>query len=188
MMELTMRYIYVFSLATVLCLGSNALAADKSYGKEVTLSESTSILAINTAPADFSDKPVLVQGKVISMCMHQGCWVMVEAEDKAQILCRSLDESIKFPTTTLNQMVRVQGKLLYDKSAPGMEMKAHEGEEAHACPNPQVMVSIEGAVVETAPVAEPAVEVAPVESPKAEAAPEVEPKSETSPEAETQSK
>jgi hypothetical protein len=183
-----MRYIFVLSLAMVLYLGSSALAADKPYGKEMSLAESTSILAINTAPADFSDKPVLVQGKVISMCMHQGCWVMVEAEDKAQILCRSLDESVKFPPTTLNQQIRVQGKLMYDKSAPGMEMKAHEGEEAHACPNPQVMVSIEGAVVETAPEAESAVEAAPAEAPKEEAAPEVEPKSEISPEAETQSK
>jgi hypothetical protein len=182
-----MRYVLITILATVFCL-SNVFAADKTYGKGVTLGEPTSIIAINTAPADYSDKPVMVQGKVVGMCMHSGCWVMVEAADKAQILCRSLDESVKFAPTTMNQMVRVEGKLKYDKTAPGMEMKAHEGEEAHACPNPQVMVSIEGAVVELAPEAAPAVESAPVEAPKDEVAPEAEPKTEASPEAETQSK
>jgi hypothetical protein len=184
-----MRYMLIVMIAAVLCFNSSASAAEKLlYGKEMTMEAPTSISVINTTPADYSDKPVLVQGKVINMCMHQGCWVMVEASDKSQILCRSLDESIKFPKTTLNHQIRVQGKLMYDKSAPGMEMKAHEGEEAHACPNPQVMVSIEGAVVETALEVEPATEIAPEATPKDEEAPKAEPKTETSPEAETQAK
>ena len=145
-----MRNVFILMIAMILCAGNTLTAAEIQYGKAVTTNESNSISTINEKPADFSDKPVLVSGKVISMCMHQGCWVMVEADNKAQILCRSVDESIKFPTTTLNQKIRVQGKLLYDKNAPGEVMKAHEGEEAHACPNPQVMVSIEGAVVELA--------------------------------------
>lgn len=167
-----MRNVLVLGLVAVLCLCfGNAYAVDKMFGKDMTMEEATSITSINTQPADFADQDVLVTGKVVGMCMHSGCWVMIEAEDKAQILCRSLDESIHFTPNVMERPIRLQGKLMYDKNAPGMEMKAHEGEEPHACPNPQVMVSVAGAVVDLAE-AEPAAE------PKSEAEPEAETKAE----------
>jgi len=140
-------------------------AEDKAFGTPLSMEETAVVSAINSAPADYADKDVLVTGKVIDMCRHSGCWVMVETDDKAQILCRSMDESIHFPITTLGQQIRLQGNLKFDKEAPGMEMKAHEGEEPHACPNPQVMVAIQGAVVDLVE-AEP--EAAPEAEPKAE--------------------
>ena len=126
----------------------------------MTIEEETSIASINVKPVDFADKDVLVTGKVVGMCMHSGCWVMIEA-GLDQILCRSLDESIHFTPNVMERPIRLEGKLLWDKDAPGMEMKSHEGEEPHACPNPQVMVSIAGAVVDVAeaePEAEPKAE------------------------------
>jgi len=156
-----MRKVLVLVLALVLCLSvSSSLAVDKNFGAAVTLEEATPIASINEKPADFADQDVLVTGKVVGMCMHSGCWVMIES-GKDQILCRSLDESIHFSTDVLEQPVTLQGKLLYDKEAPGAVEKAHEGEEPHACPNPQVMVSITGAVVQVAdsePEAEPKAE------------------------------
>ena len=161
-----MRNIIVLVLALVLCLGvGSSIAADKTFGTEVTLEETTSIASINENPSDFADKDVLVTGKVVGMCMHSGCWVMIEAEDKAQILCRSLDESVHFTPDVMEQPITLQGKLIYDKDAPGTVVEAHEGEEPHPCPNPQVMVSVSGAVVDVA-VSEP--EAEPEAAPKAE--------------------
>ncbi len=156
-----MRNILVLVLSMILCLGfTSAIAADKNFGEEMTLVEATSIASINEKPTDFADKDVLVTGKVVGMCMHSGCWVMIES-GKDQILCRSLDESVHFSTDVMEQPITLQGKLLYDKDAPGTVQKAHEGEEPHACPNPQVMVSVLGAVVnvpDSEPEAEPKAE------------------------------
>jgi hypothetical protein len=156
-----MRNILVLGLALVLCLSvSSSFAVDKNFGAAVTLEEATPIASINENPADFADQDVLVAGKVVGMCMHSGCWVMIES-GKDQILCRSLDESIHFSTDVMEQPITLQGKLLFDKDAPGSVEKTHEGEEPHACPNPQVMVSIVGAVVKVAdsePEAEPKAE------------------------------
>jgi hypothetical protein len=157
-----MRFIFVALVAVALCFGfTNVMAAEKAFGEALTMEEATSISAVNANPADFADKDMLISGKVVDMCRHRGCWVMIETTDKAQILCRSLDESIQFPVSALEMSIRLEGKLMYDKDAPGTELKSHDGEEPHACPNPQVMVSISGAlvdIVEAAPDAESSAE------------------------------
>ncbi|MBU1921061.1 hypothetical protein KKG66_09455 [bacterium] len=166
-----MRNVLGLGLVLVLGLGvGSSFAVDKTFGKDVTMAEAVSIASINEKPADFADKDVLVTGKVVGMCMHSGCWVMIES-GKDQILCRSLDESVHFSPNVMERPIRLEGKLLWDKNAPGMEMKAHEGKEPHACPNPQVMVSVAGAVVDLA-------EAEAADEPKAEAEPEAEPKAE----------
>jgi hypothetical protein len=78
-----MRYEFLLFLATLLCLGSGMFGAEKGYGRSVAMEESTSISLINEMAADFSGKPVLVKGKAISMCMHQGCRAIVDLAPEA---------------------------------------------------------------------------------------------------------
>ena len=151
-----MRTLLLTILVVVICVGAGY--AETKYGKDLTLEETTDIATVNKKPTEFADQDLVVTGKVVDMCRHRGCWVMLEADDevKAQILCRSLDESVQFPVSVMGQLMTLQGKLLYDKEAPGEVWKSHEGEEPHACPNPQVMVSIHGATVDVQPVSEEA--------------------------------
>jgi hypothetical protein len=127
-----------------------AEATTKTFGKPVTLKESNLISKLNTEPDSFKDKPVMVTGKIVDMCAHSGCWVEVLAPDSSRIICKSMDESVHFTKDCLGQIVQVQGKLMFDaKAKNATEVKKHEGEgEAHACPAPKVMVSLEGAAVQ----------------------------------------
>jgi hypothetical protein len=139
-------------LVTLVLVAGIALAeaTTKTFGKPVTLKESNPISKLNTEPDNFKDKPVLVTGKIVDMCAHSGCWVEVLAPDSSRIICKSMDESVHFSKDCLGQIVQVQGKLMVDAKAKNTtEVKKHEGEgEAHACPAPKVMVSLEGATVQ----------------------------------------
>lgn len=124
--------------------------ASLTFGTAPTLSESVEIATMTAKPETFVDQTVLVQGKIIDMCRHKGCWVEVQSADSATVICKSLDESIHFTPNCLGQMVSLQGKLMYDPKAPGAVTKQHDGEPAHSCPAPKVLVSIDGAVVNLA--------------------------------------
>ena len=131
----------------------------KTYGKAPTLSEPTGIAVVQAEPTKYIDQTVLVIGKIVDVCKGAGCWVEVEAADSSRIICKSLDESVLFPKDVVGKTISLQGKVKYDGKAPGMVMEKHEGGEAHACPQPKVLISIEGATVASA------VEVAPAPKP-----------------------
>jgi hypothetical protein len=81
--------------------------------------------------------------------------VEIESPDSSRIICKSLDESVTFPKNVVGKMISLQGKVMVDTKAPGTVTEKNEGGEAHACPAPQVLISIEGATVAamTAPAA-----------------------------------
>lgn len=146
---------FALILCSVLALttgcGSNSeKATTKIFGAQPTLTQTIPITTLNAEPANFVNKEVLISGEVVAMCMHRGCWVEVKGENGESILCRSLDESIHFSPDCMGKKIQCQGKLIYDPNSPGFEEKQHEGEEAHLCPAPAVLVSLEGAVVDLA--------------------------------------
>jgi hypothetical protein len=148
----------------VLLVASNFCAAeskDKLYGKAPTVKEPTAISALNAEPTKYKDQTVLLSGKIVDVCKGVGCWVEVESADSARVICRSLDESIHFPKDVVGKIIQVQGKVLYDVKAPGTKTEKHEGGVAHACPAPQVLVSIEGATVADLAEVTPAPEAEP---------------------------
>ena len=140
-------FIAVFALAAF--AEEAAAPQTKTFGKTPRLTESVAISKLNTAPEELVNKKVLLTGKIVDMCRHSGCWVEIEAADSSRIICKSLDESIHFTTDCIGKEVSLQGKLMYDGKAPGAEKKG-EGEAAHSCPAPKVLVSIEGATVNMA--------------------------------------
>ncbi len=154
-----MKRISLAALAIVL-LVNFAWAADapavKTYGKAPTVKEPTAISSVKADPTKYKDQTVLVSGKIVDVCKGAGCWVEVEAADSSRIICKSLDESVTFPKDVVGKTIQVQGKVMYDAKAPGTKMAKHEGGEAHACPAPQVLLSIEGATVASAVEAVPA--------------------------------
>ena len=119
----------------------------KTYGKAPSVKEPTAISALKTEPVKYKDQTVLVTGKIVDVCQYRGCWLEIEAADSARIICKSLDESVRFPKDVVGKTIQLQGKVLYDTKASDKVTEKKEGGEAHACPAPQVLVSIEGAIV-----------------------------------------
>lgn len=143
-----MKTISTILLAAALIIGC---AASKNqtrlFGTEPTLKEPVAISALTTEPAKFVDHDVLVTGRIASMCMHAGCWVEIEQADKSTIICKSIDDAVLFSPDCLGKEIALQGTLMYDPDAPGEVHHDEPGQEPHACPAPQVLVSIKGARV-----------------------------------------
>lgn len=143
-----MKSLLLSLLAAVVFFGC---AANKSqtrlFGTEPTLNEPVAIATLTGEPAKFVDHEVLVTGRIANMCMHMGCWVEIEQADKSTIICKSLDESVLFSKDCLGKEISLQGTLMYDPDAPGEVQEQKAGEAPHACPAPQVLVSIKGARV-----------------------------------------
>lgn len=158
-----MKRMFALAAAAVVLINvcfAGSEAATKVYGKAPTVTEVTAISALQAEPTKYTDQTVLLSGKIVDVCKGSGCWVEVEAADSSRIICKSLDESVLFPKDVVGRTIQVQGKVMFDAKAPGMKMAKHEGGEAHACPAPKVLLSIEGATVASA------VEAVPVTAPE----------------------
>lgn len=143
-----MRCVLLSLLAFVLVNGTSlAESRAKTYGKAPTIVKPTAISVLKAEPAKYKDQSVLVTGTIVDVCRHAGCWVEVQASDSTRIICKSLNETVLFPEDVVGKLIQLQGKVVYDAKAPGAVTEQHEGGEVHACPAPQVLVSIEGATV-----------------------------------------
>ena len=144
--------VMVFVLAFAVTAFGGEIAT-KTYGKAPTVTDPTAISMVKSTPDNYKDQTVLVTGKIVDVCKHAGCWVEIEAADSARVICKSLDESVRFPKDVVGKTIALQGKVMYDSKAPGTVAEKHEGGEAHACPAPQVLISIDGATVADATTA-----------------------------------
>lgn len=139
-------HLILLALSALFLIFCSANKQMQTYGEEPSLTKPAQIAELNANPAAYVEQDVLVSGTVVDMCMHAGCWVEIEQKDHSKILCKSMDESVTFPPTTLGKEIELQGTLRYDENAPGTVQEG-EGEEAHACPQPTIMVAIKGARV-----------------------------------------
>ncbi|MCB1058850.1 MAG: DUF4920 domain-containing protein [Calditrichaeota bacterium] len=141
------KAILLLAISAIILTACSSSKQMQTFGEAPTLKHSANVTELNANPAAYVDQDVLISGKVVDMCMHMGCWVEIEQADNSKILCKSLDESVTFPQETLGKEIELQGKLMYDENAPGYVEEKGEGEEAHACPAPAIMVAIKGAKV-----------------------------------------
>jgi len=103
----------------------------KQFGEKLTMTDTTKIAAILETPQDFLDKRVLVQGKVIDVCQHQGCWIRISDEaDSVDIIAKVEDGVIVFPAEAGGKMAVVEGKVekIEYSMEKTLEMKKHECE------------------------------------------------------------
>ena len=88
-------------------------AADgKKYGKEITLKEKTSISEILQNPEEFVGKKVLVEGDVVGVCEHRGCWIDLSSENATyKIKVKVNDGEIVFPLESKGKKALVEGEV-----------------------------------------------------------------------------
>lgn len=100
---------FVLALALVLA-ALPTLAAEKDYGKGVTLTETTSVAKILADPDAWVGKTVRIEGKVLDVCPMAGCWMELEEGDgAAKLRVKVEDGVIVFPVTARGKLAVAEG-------------------------------------------------------------------------------
>ncbi len=80
------------------------------FGKELSISEPTSIAAIMENPESFNGKRVLVEGRITEVCEMMGCWIMIQDPDGGKNLRFKVEDGvITFPMDIKGKIARAEG-------------------------------------------------------------------------------
>jgi hypothetical protein len=97
-------------LAMSLLQASVAHGKTLTYGKKLTLQETTAISAILDDPDSYNGKLVLVEGMVLETCSKRGCWVYVAGDREGEkIQVKVTDGEIVFPMSSSGRMGVFEG-------------------------------------------------------------------------------
>ena len=147
-------------LLALLVLASAAMAGDaKTYGKALTLKETTKISDILANPKQYKGKRVLVEGNVVDVCSKRGCWIKISSDKEFESLTFKVDDGvIVFPMDAKGKKVRAEGVMsvvTYTKEQLLKSAKKHAEEEKTAfdpstITGPKTIIQLkgEGAVIE----------------------------------------
>ena len=99
---------FLLILVTLLLLAAPAMA--KTYGKGVTLADTTPVSVILDNPDQYLGKPVKIEGLIVEVCSKRGCWIYVAGdrpEEKIQV--KVTDGEIIFPMSATGRVGVVEG-------------------------------------------------------------------------------
>ena len=99
---------FLLILVTLLLLAAPAMA--KTYGKGVTLADTTPVSVILDNPDQYLGKPVKIKGLIVEVCSKRGCWIYVAGdrpEEKIQV--KVTDGEIIFPMSATGRVGVVEG-------------------------------------------------------------------------------
>ncbi len=122
-------------LVILLLLTFGLLSAQnwKTFGKELTLKDTTLISTILANPDAFIGKKVLVEGRVVDVCKKRGCWMELASDKEFQtIRVKVNDGEIVFPLEARGKLALVEGiveKLEVSREQLIKAMKHHAEEQ-----------------------------------------------------------
>ena len=89
---------------------ADAADAGAELGAGITLDEVTPLADLVARPADFSDRPVLVRGRMADVCQVKGCWTILQAGD-ARVRVRFADYGFFVPTDSVGAEALAEGRV-----------------------------------------------------------------------------
>ncbi|MEW5800145.1 MAG: DUF4920 domain-containing protein [Bacteroidota bacterium] len=102
-----MKYSTIFLLLFVVALNA---ADSKKYGKELTLKEKTKISDILAAPEKYDGKLVQVEGAIVAVCEHRGCWIKISSDKEFESIRFKVEDGvIVFPMEIKGANVVAEG-------------------------------------------------------------------------------
>lgn len=105
-----MKKVITVMLVLLFCLSVNAFAKAKTYGKALTVQDSTPISQILETPENFIGKRVKISGMIIEVCASRGCWVYIASDKQYEkIMVKVTDGEIVFPMSASGRMADVEG-------------------------------------------------------------------------------
>ena len=104
---LALLLVLLFSPA--LPAGSNGSQSDgRDFGNGVTLVTATPLREVLAAPERFSDRPILIRGRLTDLCTKKGCWTVL-ADGDAFVRVRFRDYGFFLPQDALGSSAWVEG-------------------------------------------------------------------------------
>jgi hypothetical protein len=86
--------------------------AKTSYGKGVTLADSTPIPTLLARAEEYVGKPVRVDGVVADVCAMAGCWMEIRAAEGGEVVkVKVEDGEIVFPVAARGKQAVAEGEL-----------------------------------------------------------------------------
>lgn len=143
----------IFSLLLFSLSLTIAQTEEANYGAGLTLTEKTSISTILADPEAYLDKTVLVEGEVLDVCPHMGCWMEIKSDNgEGMIKVKVKDGEIVFPVEAKGKTALVEGtvykiELTQEKAIEYFQHIAEEkGEEfdASTITGPMTIYQIKG--------------------------------------------
>jgi hypothetical protein len=125
----------------VIAMAGIAVAGDiegTSYGKGVTIAESTPIATLLAKPEGFVGQKVRVDGVITGVCEKRGCWMQVTDQETGQgIRIKVEDGVIVFPMESMGHRAAAEGtfeavKLTPEQVAARAEAAKKAAEDAAA--------------------------------------------------------
>lgn len=90
----------------------SALAGESTFGKGVTLKESTKISDLYASPDKYAGKDVRVEGTITDVCSKRGCWMQIASDKEFQTLRFKVEDGvIVIPVEAKGKKAIAQGKL-----------------------------------------------------------------------------
>jgi len=84
----------------------------KTYGAGVSSSSTVAVSAVLAEPTNYLGQTVRVQGPVVDVCKHRGCWIEIASDKEMQkIQLKVNDGEIVFPPEIVGETVIVEGVL-----------------------------------------------------------------------------
>ncbi len=149
---LALSWLLIFAL-----LPTTTLA--KEYGQPLTLKHVTNVADILESPDSYVDKKVLIEGTVVAVCSHRGCWMDIAAKKAfKQIRVKVADGDIVFPLSAKGREALVEGMVerLHFSREDIIRWRRHQAEQHGTEFDPKTVTSGEtiyrikglGAVIE----------------------------------------
>lgn len=127
-----MKQYYLPLLLIILFIPQTLQAKEVKLGEPLTLTTTTKISEINNNPQDYLGKRVLIEGLIIDVCAHRGCWLDIASDvpfEKIQV--KVVDGVIVFPLESRGRSARVEGTVeeLSLTQEQALYMAKHRAEE-----------------------------------------------------------
>ena len=92
----------------LLCALPTASEEVREFGAGIQLSETTPLEAVMSEPSRYSEKPILLEGRITDLCMKKGCWTVITDGERA-LRVRFQDYGFFLPQGELGAKALVEG-------------------------------------------------------------------------------
>ena len=100
----------IAACAAVVLAASLAAAGATTYGKPLTVKETTKVSDILAKPEQFDGKRVKIEGPVVDVCQMRGCWIKIGGDRDFESLTFKVDDGvIVFPMSARGKTALVEG-------------------------------------------------------------------------------
>jgi len=109
-----MRKIYIAGLILLVLNVVFSMAAEEiKFGEPIALKKSLKIKNILDNPGDYLNKVIRVEGTIVGVCAHMGCWMEIAGDEPfTKIRVKVKDGDMVFPLTAKGRHAVIEGELV----------------------------------------------------------------------------